>query len=102
MKDLLEFIVKSIVDHPDQVKIKEEKEEGTIILKLNLAPEDMGRVIGKKGKIIKAIRTLVRIPAIKQGIRVNLDLEEVPGVTRDPEIKKPEADLQSEPKDQKD
>lgn len=94
MKDLLEFIVKSIVDHPDQVKIEEEKEEGMINLKLNLASEDMGKVIGKKGKIIKAIRTLVRIPAIKQGIRVNVDLEEVSAEAKPP-------DLETGPKDQK-
>lgn len=94
MKDLLKLIVKSIVDHPGQVKIKEEKEEGMVSLKLNLAPEDMGKVIGKKGKIIKAIRTLVRIPAIKQGIRVNVDLKEAPVV----ETKPP--DSKASPKDQ--
>lgn len=94
MKDLLELIIKSIVDHPDKVKIKEEKGEGIVSLKLNLAPEDMGKVIGKKGKIIKAIRTLVRIPAIKQGIRVNVDLEEASAETKPP-------DLKTDPKDQK-
>lgn len=78
MKDLLKFIINSIVDHPDQVEIEEEKGEGIVTFKLNLATEDMGRVIGKQGKIIKAIRTIVRIPAIKQGARVNIELLEKP------------------------
>lgn len=76
MKDLLKFITKSIVNNPDQVKINEEKEEGFVNLKLSVAQEDMGKIIGKRGKIIKAIRTLLKIPAIKQNVRVNVELEE--------------------------
>lgn len=76
MKDLLKHLIKSIVNNPDQVKINEEKEEGFVNLKLSVAQEDMGKVIGKRGKIIKAIRTLLKIPAIKQGARVNVELEE--------------------------
>ncbi|MBA7495516.1 hypothetical protein ES702_06103 [subsurface metagenome] len=77
MKDLLEFITKSIVDKPDQVKIEEEKNEGFVNLKLSVAQEDMGKVIGKQGKIIKAIRTLMKVPAINQGLKVNVELTEV-------------------------
>lgn len=76
MKDLLKHLIKSIVNNPDQVKINEEKEEGFVNLKLSVAQEDMGKVIGKRGKIIKAIRTLLKIPAIKQNVRVNVELEE--------------------------
>lgn len=76
MQSLLKFIIKSIVDNPDQVKVSEEKGEGFVSLKLSVAQEDMGKVIGKKGKIIKAIRTLLKVPAIKQSVRVNIELEE--------------------------
>ena len=76
MKSLLKFIVKSIVDKPDEVKLQEEKGEGFVNLKLSVAQEDMGKVIGKKGKIIKAIRTLMKVPAIKQNLRVNVELQE--------------------------
>ena len=78
MKDLLEYLVKSLVEKPDQVDIVEEKGEGFINLKLSVAKEDMGKVIGKKGKIIQAIRNLLKIPAIKQNLKVNLILEESP------------------------
>ena len=77
MKDLLEFIIKSIVSKPDEVKIEEmSPAEGYVNLSLRVAPEDMGTVIGKQGKIIKAIRNLVRIKAIKEGVRVNVELVE--------------------------
>lgn len=76
MKVLLEYLVKSIVDEPNQVQVEEEKGEGFVNLKLSVAKEDMGKVIGKKGKIIKAIRTLLKVPAVKQNLRINLDLEE--------------------------
>lgn len=77
MKELLEQIVKSIVDKPEEVKISEEDGEyGEVILKLSVSDKDMGKVIGKGGKIIKAIRTIVRILAIKNNKRVNIDLED--------------------------
>jgi predicted RNA-binding protein YlqC (UPF0109 family) len=76
MKDLLEFIVKSLVDKPEEVKVEEEKAEDFVNLRLTVAPEDMGKVIGKQGKVIKAIRTIVRIPAIKANMRVNVELTE--------------------------
>lgn len=78
MKDLLEEIVKSIVDKPEEVKIEEHEDtvEGTI-LTLSVAPEDMGKVIGKEGKIIKAIRTVIRVLAIKNGKRVTINLLDV-------------------------
>jgi predicted RNA-binding protein YlqC (UPF0109 family) len=78
MKDLLVYIVTKIVDHPDDVSVKEEKNEQfyTTNLFLQTNKEDMGKVIGKNGKIIKAIRHLVRLPAITQDRRVNIELVE--------------------------
>ncbi len=77
MKKLLEHIVKSIVDKQEKVKVEESKgEHGEVILKLSVAQEDMGKVIGKGGKIIKAIRTIIRILAIKSGVGVSIELED--------------------------
>lgn len=76
MKDFLEYLVKNLVDHPDQVQVKEENDSDSTNLFLSVAQEDMGKVIGKQGKIIHALRDLVRILAIKQNLRSNLVLRE--------------------------
>ena len=60
MKDLVEIIAKSLVDHPEQIAVTETEEDGIIKIDLTVAPEDMGKVIGKQGKIAKALRTLVK------------------------------------------
>jgi len=66
MKDFLVYIIKEIVGKPESVEISEnEDEEGRITLTIKASPEDLGRIIGKKGRIIKAIRNLVKIKAIK-------------------------------------
>ena len=62
MKELLEVIAKNLVDNPDQVSVSEVKGERSIILELKVAPDDMGKVIGKQGRIAKAIRTVVNPP----------------------------------------
>ena len=74
MKELLEIIVKEIVDNPDQVKIEEIEENGLISLMITVAPDDMGKVIGKGGKIIKAIRNIIKIKAIKEQKRIMVNL----------------------------
>lgn len=76
MKEFLEFLVKNIVDHSEKIKITEEETEGTIYLKLSVAQEDMGKVIGKSGRIIKALRDLLKIKAIKENKLINLELLE--------------------------
>ena len=76
MKDFVTWVVKKIVDRPDQVLVEEINQENQILLNLKVAQEDMGRVIGKTGKIIKAIRNLVKIIAIKEGKLINLQLVE--------------------------
>lgn len=78
MKKLLEFIISLIVDKPKSVKIKETINENLITFTLSVAPEDMGKVIGREGKIIKALRTLLRVRAMKEGKGVQLVLEEIP------------------------
>jgi predicted RNA-binding protein YlqC (UPF0109 family) len=75
MKELVEYIAKSIVNAPDEVQVTEETtEQGTIVLKLQVADEDKGRVIGKQGRIAEAIRTLIRVKAAKAGTKVSLEI----------------------------
>ena len=74
MKELVEFIAKSIVDAPDEVKVEEETEEDSVILKLTVADEDKGRVIGKQGRIAEAMRTLLRVKAAKAATKVRLEI----------------------------
>jgi len=74
MKELVEYIAKSIVDAPDDVQVEEETNEDGLTLKLQVADEDKGRVIGKQGRIAEAIRTLLRVKAAKAGTKVRLEI----------------------------
>ena len=74
MKDLVEYIAKSIVNAPDDVQVIEEEDEQGIILKLQVADDDKGRVIGKQGRIAEAMRTLIRVKAAKAGTRATLEI----------------------------
>ncbi|RJX24077.1 MAG: KH domain-containing protein [Dethiobacter sp.] len=74
MKELVEYIAKTLVDFPDQVDVKQVEGERSIILELRVAPEDMGKVIGKQGRIAKAIRTVVNAAAIKENKRVMVEI----------------------------
>jgi len=74
MKELVEYIAKSIVNEPDEVKIEEETNEEGIILKLQVADDDKGRIIGKQGQIAQAMRTLLRVKAAKAATRVRLEI----------------------------
>jgi predicted RNA-binding protein YlqC (UPF0109 family) len=76
MKELVEYIVKSLVDHPDQVEVVEVQGPALTVIELSVAADDMGRVIGKSGRIINSIRSLVQVPAAKQGMKVSLELLE--------------------------
>jgi len=74
MKDLLEYIIKSIVAEPDAVKITEENSEEGLLIKLEVAPDDKGRVIGRQGRVAQALRTLLRVKAAKEEKRVRLEI----------------------------
>lgn len=74
MKELVEYIAKSIVNAPDQVKVEEETNEDGITLKLQVADEDKGRIIGKQGRIAEAMRTLLRVKAAKAATKVRLEI----------------------------
>ncbi len=74
MKELVEYIAKSLVDDPSQVEVTEIEGATSVILELSVAPEDMGRVIGRSGRVANAMRTLLRVIAAKQGKRVTLEI----------------------------
>ncbi|MEZ5315361.1 MAG: KH domain-containing protein [Chlamydiales bacterium] len=76
MKDFVAYIVKNLVDYPDEVKINEIGGTQTLILELLVKKSDIGKIIGKQGKTINAIRTLLISVASRNGIRVNLELVE--------------------------
>ena len=80
-KDFLEFLVKAIVDHPDDVVIDRRVDEMGVLLTLKVNPQDMGQVVGRQGATAKAIRSLLRIVGIKSNARVNLKIEEPEGST---------------------
>ena len=74
MKELIEYIAKSLVDDPSQVKVSEDRRGSSFVLELSVAPEDMGRVIGRQGRTIRAIRTVVKAASVKVGKRVTVEV----------------------------
>ncbi len=77
MKDSLVQILKSIVDNEDAVSVTEQEDQGIVNFVITVDPNDMGKVIGKEGKVIKAIRNAMRIPAMKQSKKIYISLAEV-------------------------
>ena len=73
MKELLLYIARSLVDHPDQVSVTELEGEETV-LELRVAPEDMGKVIGRQGRIVKEIRILMKAVAQRKGKKVSVEI----------------------------
>ncbi len=75
--DVLEYIAKSLVDNPDEVSITEvEEDEGEIVLELRVHPDDMGKIIGKRGRTAKAIRTMVKAAATREGTNATVEIVE--------------------------
>jgi uncharacterized protein len=80
-QEFLEYLIKSIVDHPDDVKVDRKVDEMGVLLTLKVNPEDMGQVIGQRGSTAHAVRGLLRIVGVKNNARVNLKIEEPEGST---------------------
>ena len=76
MKDLVEFVARSLVDDPTQVQVIQTRQGGKVHLELKVAKDDMGRVIGKSGRIANALRVLLRVAAAREGKQVSLDVLE--------------------------
>ncbi|MCL5038410.1 MAG: KH domain-containing protein [Firmicutes bacterium] len=74
MKDLILFLTRSLVDYPDQVEVREVEEERITIYEVKVAPEDVGKVIGKQGRVVRALRTVVKAAAVRTGKRVGLEV----------------------------
>jgi uncharacterized protein len=83
-QEFLEYLVKSLVDHPEDVKVDRKVDEMGVLLSLRVNPQDMGQVVGRQGMTAKAIRSLLRIVGVKNNARVNLKIEEPEGGTRPP------------------
>ena len=74
MKELVEVLAKSLVDYPDQVQVTETENDKAVVLELKVAQSDMGKVIGKQGRIAKAIRTVVKAAASKEDRKVIVEI----------------------------
>jgi predicted RNA-binding protein YlqC (UPF0109 family) len=75
MKELIDYITKSLVDDPSRVEVTEIRRAGSVILRLQVAQEDKGRVIGRNGQVANAMRSLLRVMGSRQGKRINLEIE---------------------------
>jgi len=76
MKELIEYIAKSLVDHPEQVQVRQSGGGSRVRIELSVLKDDMGRVIGKSGKVANSIRTLLRVAAEREGKQATLDVME--------------------------
>lgn len=74
MKELLEFLARSLVDYPEQVRVEETETDDGVLLRLTVAKEDVGKVIGKQGRIARALRTVVKASAVKEGRQATVEI----------------------------
>ena len=74
MAELLDYLARRLVDEPDAVRVEEVDEEGALVLRLHVAPDDVGKVIGRQGRIARALRTLVRAGGAHEGRRIVLEI----------------------------
>jgi len=81
-QEFVEYVVKALVDHPDDVKTERNVDEMGVLITLHLNPEDMGKIIGRDGQTAKALRTLLRVVGAKERARVNLKIVEPEGSAR--------------------
>ncbi|MEK7091874.1 MAG: KH domain-containing protein [Patescibacteria group bacterium] len=83
-QEFLEYVVKTLVDNPQDVKVNRKVDEMGVLMTLDVNPLDMGKIIGRQGNTAKAIRTLLRVVGMKNNARVNLKINEPEGSTRQP------------------
>jgi len=74
VKELLEFLARSLVDHPDEVRVEETETDDLVVLRLSVAKDDVGKVIGKQGRIARALRTVVKASAVKDGKQATVEI----------------------------
>jgi predicted RNA-binding protein YlqC (UPF0109 family) len=74
MRELVEYIAQALVTQPDQVRVTEVDDNGVLVFQLQVAPEDMGKVIGRQGRVANAIRSLLKVASVRQGQRAVLEI----------------------------
>ena len=74
MEPLLEFLARSLVDHPEQVRVTRSQRDGVVVLELDVAADDVGKVIGRQGRVIRALRTVLRASGARSGERVLVEI----------------------------
>ncbi|MBA3412866.1 MAG: KH domain-containing protein [Actinobacteria bacterium] len=74
MAELVEYLARKLVDDPEAVRVEQEERDGSIVLHLHVAPDDVGKVIGRQGRVVRALRTLVRASAVRSRRRVLLEI----------------------------
>lgn len=74
MRQLVEFLARSLVDCPDEVEVREVSRDRTVVVEVRVAGDDMGKIIGKQGRVVKAIRTVAKAAAVRQGKRVEVEI----------------------------
>jgi hypothetical protein len=74
VKELLEFLARSLVDNPDEVRVEETETDDLVVLRLSVAKDDVGKVIGKQGRIARALRTVVKASAVKDGKQATVEI----------------------------
>ncbi len=74
MRELVEFIAKTLVDHPEAVQVRQVEGERTIVIEVKVAPDDVGKIIGKQGRIVNALRAVVKAAAVRTGKRVTVEI----------------------------
>jgi len=72
--ELLDYLARALVDEPDAVRVEQVEEEGALVLRLHVAPDDVGKVIGRRGRVARALRTIVRAGAVRERRRVLLEI----------------------------
>ena len=76
MAELLAYLARELVDDPEAVKVDEEERDGALVLRLHVAPDDVGKVIGRGGRIVRALRSVIRACAVREGRRVLIEIAE--------------------------
>ena len=74
MRDMVEFIAKALVDHPEAVHVRQVEGERAIVIEVKVAPDDIGKIIGKQGRIVNALRTVVKAATVRTGKRVTVEI----------------------------
>lgn len=76
MRELVEFIARALVDQPDAVQVRQVERERAIVIDVTVAPDDVGKIIGKRGRIVNALRTVVKAAAVRTGKRVTVEIQQ--------------------------